>query len=103
VLISEIDTSSCFGEFRPISLSNFTNKIVSKIYSLRLNPMLKYLVSPNQRGFVKERLSAENVLLAQEIIQNISKTNKGGNVVLKLDMAKAYDRMYWHFVISVFD
>lgn len=38
---------------------------------------------------------------AQEIIHNISKTNNGGNLILKLDMAKAYDRLSWSFLIEV--
>ncbi|OIT30618.1 putative ribonuclease h protein [Nicotiana attenuata] len=37
----------------------------------------------------------------EEIILSISHTNKGGNIVMKLYMAKAYDRMSWTFVIEV--
>lgn len=62
---------------------------------------MKKLVSSNQSGFVKESLITESILLAQEIIHNISKTNKSGNIVIKLDMSQAYDRMSWHFVILV--
>ena len=65
--------------------------------------MLKYLLFPNLHGFVKERLIKENVLLAQEIIQNICKTNKGDNVVLTLDMTKAYAKMFRHSAIYIFD
>ncbi|KAM3200504.1 hypothetical protein P3L10_032866 [Capsicum annuum] len=36
-------------------------------------------------------------MLAQEIIHNIKKPNEGGNVVIKLDLAKAYDRVLWTF------
>lgn len=101
VLIPKIDTPSCFSDFIPISLYNFTNKIIFKILSLRLNPLLHKLVSINQSNFVKERLIIENVLLAQKIIHNISQVNKGGNIIIELDMAKAHDRMSWFFVISV--
>lgn len=38
-LIPKTKNPCSFGEFRPISLSNFTIKIVSKIISLRLNPL----------------------------------------------------------------
>lgn len=40
-------------------------------------------------------------MLAQEIIHGIKKPNEGDNVVIKLDMAKAYDRMSWYFICLV--
>ncbi|XP_060198361.1 uncharacterized protein LOC132627183 [Lycium barbarum] len=40
----------------------------------------------------------ENILLAQEIIQDIEKADEKGNVVLKLDMDKAYDRVSWPYL-----
>lgn len=39
------------------------------------------------------RRISENIMLAQEIIHQIRKPNIGCNVVIKLDMAKAYDRV----------
>ncbi|XP_060212091.1 uncharacterized protein LOC132639670 [Lycium barbarum] len=47
---------------------------------------------------IKGRAITENILLAQEIIEDIKKPNRGGNVVLKLDMTKAYDRVFWKFL-----
>nr|XP_016487427.1 PREDICTED: uncharacterized protein LOC107807533 [Nicotiana tabacum] len=101
VLIPKIDNHATFSDFRPINLSNFTNKIISKIISLRVNTLLHKIVSLNQSDFVKDRLISENVLLAQEIVHNIFHCNHGGNVFIKLDMAKAYDRMDWDFLYAV--
>ncbi|XP_075086043.1 uncharacterized protein LOC142168791 [Nicotiana tabacum] len=53
VLIPKVDTPSNFSELRPISLSNFTSKIILKFLAIRLNPMLGKLISENQSGFVK--------------------------------------------------
>ncbi|CAI9777180.1 unnamed protein product [Fraxinus pennsylvanica] len=36
----------------------------------------------------------DNILLAQELIQNIDRKTRGGNMVLKLDMAKAYGNSF---------
>ncbi|XP_059289392.1 uncharacterized protein LOC132042904 [Lycium ferocissimum] len=56
------------------------------------------------------RSIVENILLTQEIISDIRlKTNKGKkngnqivpNVVMKLDMTKAYDRLSWLFLTNV--
>jgi len=40
-------------------------------------------------------------MLAQEIIYDIKNPQEGENVVIKLDMAKAYDRVSWPFTCLV--
>ena len=52
---------------------------------------------------MKGRSIIENVLLAREIISNISKEGKPTNVVLKLDMEKTYDRLDWSSLIMVLE
>ncbi|XP_075099449.1 uncharacterized protein LOC142176224 [Nicotiana tabacum] len=92
-----------FSDMRPISLSNFVNKIFSRVVHERLAVLLPNIVSEEQVGFVKGRSIVENVLLTQEIITDIRlRTKAGPNVVIKLDMAKAYDRLSWLFLTKVF-
>nr|XP_033513005.1 uncharacterized protein LOC117277715 [Nicotiana tomentosiformis] len=91
-LIPKVDSPTSFADLRPISLSNYTNKIIFKILDDRLNPLLRGLISENQSGFVSGRSITDNVMLTQEIVHGISNLNNEGNVILKLDMAKAYDR-----------
>lgn len=40
-------------------------------------------------------------MLAQEMLKGIRKPTQGGNVVLKLDMAKAYDRVSWPYLCKL--
>lgn len=87
-----------FTDMGPISLSNFVNKILSRIIHYRLEGDFPKLISPNQSGFVKERRTIENILLTRELITHISKKWKPSNVVINLDMAKAYDRVSWLFL-----
>ncbi|XP_060202665.1 uncharacterized protein LOC132631080 [Lycium barbarum] len=82
-----------FADLRPISLSNFINKVISRVVNGRLDKILPELISSNHSGFVKKRSIIENVLLTQEIVTPIRKKGKPANVVIKLDMAKAYDRV----------
>ena len=56
-------------------------------------PILPSIISENQSGFVKGSGFFENIMLAQEIIHGIKLPNEGNNVVIKLDMVKAYDRV----------
>lgn len=59
------------------------------------------LLMPNQSGFVQVRLLSDNVLLAQELIHDLPISHHTPNLALKLDMAKAYDRVLWPFLIAV--
>ncbi|XP_060190667.1 uncharacterized protein LOC132619937 [Lycium barbarum] len=84
-----------FSDIRPISLCNTLSKIIAKILSNRIGKILPDIISPNQSGFIQGRSITDNVLLAQELVQDIPKTNKHDNLVLKVDMSKAYDRVSW--------
>ena len=75
-------------QYSPISLSNLTSKIISKLMTNTLSPILPALISPNQSGFVKGRSISENIMLAQEIIHQIKKPNIRSNVSIKLEIAK---------------
>nr|XP_009783905.1 PREDICTED: uncharacterized protein LOC104232411 [Nicotiana sylvestris] len=87
---------------RPISLSNFVNKIFSRVIHERLVELLPNIISEERAGFVKGRSIVENILLTQEIITDIRLRKKAGpNVVIKLDMTKAYDRLSWLFLTKI--
>ncbi|KAL2527111.1 Uncharacterized protein Adt_12165 [Abeliophyllum distichum] len=90
-------------DFRPISLCNVLNKIMTKILASRLNKLLPKIISPSQSGFTPGRDIGDNILLAQELIYQLDRKTRGGNVVLKLDMAKAYDRVDWSFLMKVLE
>lgn len=63
----------------------------------KLKQVLPQLVCENQSAFVAERLITDNVLVASETIYHISQKRKGkvGEMALKLDMSKIYDRVEW--------
>lgn len=59
------------------------------------------LISVNQGGFVSGRAIAENIGLAQELTHSLKLKARGGNVIFKLDMSKASDRVNWGFLQRV--
>lgn len=94
VVLAKKKDVQTFSDFRPINLSNFTNKIISRVIHERLVDILPNVISDEQAGFIKGRNMVENVLLTQEIIIDIRlRTKAGPNVAIKLDMIKAYDRL----------
>lgn len=63
--------------------------------------ILSSMVYENQTGFAKDRLITENFLLAQEIGHCIQEGKEGGNVVMKLDIFQACDKISWTFFTPV--
>ena len=101
VILPKMNNPNKLKEFRPISLSNFIRKIISKLLSTRLSPILPYFLSLDQFGFVKGRSITETNMLSQEITLQIKEPNVGSNVIIKLDIAKAYDRVSWAYIYLV--
>ncbi|XP_075080475.1 uncharacterized protein LOC107786790 [Nicotiana tabacum] len=102
VLLPKKKEVSTFSDLRPISLSNSVNKIFSRVVHDRMVGILPGLISEEQAGFVNDRSIVKNVLLTQEIVTDMRlRTKAGPNVVIKLDMTKAYDRLSWLFLTKV--
>lgn len=100
MLIPKIHETRTISEYRPISLCNFSGKIISKIMANWLSVLLPNLIFEEQAGFVRGRNIAPHIVIAQELVRDIDRKSTGGNVCFKLDMAKAYDRLEWRFLLS---
>uniref|UniRef100_A0A803PDG3 Reverse transcriptase domain-containing protein n=1 Tax=Cannabis sativa TaxID=3483 RepID=A0A803PDG3_CANSA len=98
-LIPKVRTPSTLRDIRPISLCTTIYKIVSKIPANRLKHVLNPLIYPNQSAFLKGRL----ILMAQELSHSIKgrKIGKTNWMAVKLDMAKAFDRVEWPFLNKI--
>lgn len=82
-------------------MSNSVNKIFSRIVHERIKDLLPQLISLEQEGFVQGRSVVENVLIVQEIVTEIKKRGKPPNMVMKLEIMKAYNRVEWLFLTKV--
>lgn len=99
-LIPKCKSPNSPKQFRPISLCNVVMKIVTKTIANRLKPFLPEIIDEEQSAFVHGRMITDNALIAMECFHWMKKKTKGkkGMMAMKLDMAKAYDRIEWPFV-----
>lgn len=100
-LIPKSSNASNISEMRPISLCNVSHKIISRILNTRLRDLLPNFISEEQSGFVKNRHIHSNLALAHDMTSDLHKKSRDGNIIIKLDMSKAYDRISWSYLIRV--
>lgn len=101
ILIPKTTSPSTPRDFRPISLCNVSYKIIVKSLADRIKNHLPNIIHPSQSAFVQGRHIASNIIIAQEIIHSFnlkSWTQKA--FFLKLNLAKASDRIEWNFIVK---
>ncbi|MCI24055.1 RNA-directed DNA polymerase (Reverse transcriptase) [Trifolium medium] len=90
-------------DLRPISLCNVVYKLVAKLLANRPKGCLSKCVSEEQSAFVEGRSILDNALTAIEIIHVLKRKTRGnkGELALKIDIRKTYDRVDWVFLRGV--
>ncbi|XP_058222888.1 uncharacterized protein LOC131332605 [Rhododendron vialii] len=102
-LIPKVGCPTTPGQFCPISLCNVSYKLITKILANRLRDILPSIILENQSAFVGGWQISNNILIAHEIMHSVKNRRYGrkGWVALKLDMAKAFDRLEWSYLEAV--
>ena len=88
------------ADFRPISLCNVVYKLISKVLVNCLKKFIASAIPETQSEFLSSRLISDNVPVAFVTLHYLKRKTNGkmGQMALKLDMSKAYDRVEWEFL-----
>ena len=88
--------------WRPITLLNTDDKIITKALANRMSNVIHHLISEDQTCCIPGKDISENVLIMNNLIDYVNDINSHG-FALKIDQYKAFDRvdhMYLYDVIT---
>jgi hypothetical protein len=86
-------------DYRPIGLCNVIYKLISKSVANRVQDHLTDFICHSQAAFIAGRHISSSIIITQEIIHSVNlKAWKDHAFLLKIDLAKAFDRIVWNFI-----
>lgn len=80
------------SNWRPITVLNTDYKIIEKVLSNRIKPILNRVIQNDQKAYRKGRQIGENVRLNEDVITYCENYDKPG-AILYIDQSKAFDRV----------
>lgn len=100
ILLRKKDAPTTLRDYRPISLIHSFSKLFTKCLAKRLASRLKDMVAPNQSTFIRG-CSIHDNFRAMQLACRWLNCKKTAAVLLKIDIAKAFDSVSWTFLLEV--
>ena len=102
-LVPKKNDPQSLGDFKLISLGNVISPLFSKVLANRLKQILPRVISDAQSAFISERIITDNTTVAFEVLHRMRNRRRGkdGQMAIKLDISKAYDRVKWQFLKKI--
>jgi hypothetical protein len=101
ILIPKKDSPSTVNDYRPISLLNYSLKLLTKLLANRLQRVITLVVHQNQYGFIKGRTIQDCIAWAFQFL-HICHQSKREILIIKLDFEKAFDKVEHQVILEMF-
>ncbi|KAF3651507.1 hypothetical protein FXO38_16581 [Capsicum annuum] len=90
-------TDFCKRVFSTYSMpSNNNATLITKIIVNRIKAYLLSIIGPTQASFLANRRASDQAIIIQEYIAHFSNMRgKNANIILKIDLEKAFDKLEW--------
>lgn len=102
VLLHKTEHPEGLRDYRPISLIHSVGKLFAKGLAMRLATCIPELVQPNQSAFIRGRRIHENFKTVQITCRWLHARRQPA-MLLKVDLAKAFDTVAWPFLLDVLE
>ncbi|WVZ53275.1 LOW QUALITY PROTEIN: hypothetical protein U9M48_004243 [Paspalum notatum var. saurae] len=102
VLLRKKNSPREVKDYRPISLVHSFSKLVTKVLAERLAPKLDALILKNQCAFIRGR-SIHDCFRAVQLSCKLLYRQKTSCVLLKIDIARAFDSVAWPFLLELLE
>ena len=85
-MIPMVAIPASVDDFRPIAVCNVMYRILSKLLTNQLKPLLPRLTDLNQTAFIRGRRITESILLAHELCHKLHSGQGRGRMCIKIDL-----------------
>lgn len=100
ILLRKNDAPSGLRDYRPICLIHSVGKLFSKVLVMRLAPRMTEIVKDNQMTFIKGRKILKNFQTVKLACRWLH-ARRCPSMLLKVDLAKAFNSVAWPFLLEV--
>lgn len=101
-LIPKKPNPETVDDYRPISLLNYSLKILTKLIANMMKPVMTQLLHDNQYGFIKGRSIQDCLGWAFQFL-HFCHHSKKEIVILKLDFQKAFNKIEHQFILQILE
>lgn len=101
IFILKTLNADSIDQYRPLALANLKFKIITKVLADRLSHILPNLITKEQREFIRGGNIKDCIAITSEAINMLDRRCFGGNLAMKIDVAKAFDTLRWDFLLFV--